>query len=847
MAARHPVARRIFWIIAVLLLLGLLAPAVVSLNHWRDAVATALTESLGRPVRIGGVHLTLRGKPALEIQNVVIEEAPGFGIEPFARMESLRAMLAWPSFRGGIRFSSLVFVSPSLNVVRAESGKWNLETLWERADGPSFLPSESGTAPRRAPSMLPAIKVGSGRINFKVANQKKAYILEDADLTFVPPDTPGGPYQLRFAGTPNRVDIPFYPASRIAVEADFAPSPSPLQQSTGMPLRLKLTAEDTLLGDFLKVAFGKDYGVHGTANLEVQLTGTTSLLRFSAKVALRDLHRWDLLPPETDLPLEAQMEGLLDLSKDSLQLMGSVPVGDGSIYVEGRVEKLFLQPQPFLHLRLQGVPASAVVQIAKQFTTRLASDFQTEGILQGSLEVDGGAEQLRGMVNVVEGRIRRGEMVVGFSDFPIAVRGKSGVAGPWKAELKGKQDLTGSFSWNLEATIYRTRLEGEHLSLVELLRWATVFGGLRTGAEVSGGDLSFQAQITAGGGRPTQTRGWAEVSGGIVNLPDLNQPVSVKAARLEFQDGEIRARSLAAELGSLRLEGSIMVKLPPQLAESPADLLELPLVEFDCRTDQVDLAELASALNSRKESFFWKQRIMPSSAWFTAMRAKGRLQAGRLSYRGLEIRDFDATVGFQYPILEIKNFAGEFAGGRHAGQASVQFGPDIPSFALTTRYENMDLDQLSRHAPSWTGILSGKVDGALRLASSGWNWEEMRERIGGSGEMKGKHLTLHGFVLSEPPAPSSGAHTPIASLATNFQISKQELLLRSLDLTVQAQAVSRGKRGQEWASWLVSGTVGFDQRLNLRIKNEDGELQYHWGGTLPDASILERAVSRLAP
>ena len=124
--------RKAFWIVIILIALILLVPLVVSLNRWQEAIAASLSESLGRPVQIGEVHLTLWRSPGLEIANVRVGEAPGFGIEPFVRMESLQARLAFPSlWRGRIRFSSLLFVRPSLNVVRNESDEWNLGTLWK--------------------------------------------------------------------------------------------------------------------------------------------------------------------------------------------------------------------------------------------------------------------------------------------------------------------------------------------------------------------------------------------------------------------------------------------------------------------------------------------------------------------------------------------------------------------------------------------------------------------------------------------------------------------------------------------------------------------------------------------
>ena len=855
MSATHR-TRRIFWIAAALIALSLLVPMVVSLNRWQEAIAAGLTASLGRPVRIGEVHLTLWGRPGLKIANVVVGEAPGFGIEPFARMESLQATLALPSFgRGGIRFSSLVFVSPSLNVVRNESGEWNLETLWKQVGPRSPAPSRAAAPQRTAPSTLPAIRVESGRINFKLGNQKTAYILEDVDLSLAPPSSPDQPWQLQFEGTPNRTDLAFSPVSRIGGQAEFAPSPSPIQQQTGIPMRLDLTAENVFLGDLLKVALGRDYGVHGTVHWQVHLAGTTSLFRFSGKAALQNLHRWDLLPSLAGSLLGVEMEGFLDLSKESLQLTsGSIPLGDGSVHLQGRIEKLFLQPQPTLQLQLQGVSLAAVVEIGKQFTTRLDTGFIAQGSLQGSVEITDTPPRLNGILHVTEGRVEEQgtSRVARLSDFPITFTGKSGVLGPWKAKLGIGDEMRGSFLWDFEKSSYTTRLQGERLPLVEFLQWAGALGSRWGKAQVSGGDLSLQVEVSTTAGHPAQTRGWAEISEAVLTPPAFNQPVPVQAARLEFQRNQVRARSFAVNLGGVDLEGNLTVKLPP--APAPSTSNELPqwpqwIVEFDCRSSGVDFAELDRLLNPRyrNELFFWRQR-QPAlrSPFLTAVVAHGRLQADRISYGGVEVKNVDAMMAFQDRILEIKNFTGEFAGGSHTGRATIQFGPDVPSFALETHYAHLDLNQLTQLSPSWHGLLSGKVDGVLRLASSGWNWNEILEHLGGSGEVKGRNLTLRGLELTATPKPDPGAHTSIASLTATYQLSKREVLLSRVELVPLAQPTLRGERAKERASWVMSGTIGFDHRLNLLLMERDGDLQYHWAGTLAEPKIAE-TVSQLLP
>src|SRR4051812_29236918 len=114
--ARNRWARKLIWSVVILLIAGVLAPVVVSLNLWRGRIVAALSNGLGRPVRTGAIHLKLFGGVGVELDNVVIGEDPRFGVEPFIRMETMRATIALSSlWSDGMRFSRVVFVRPSLN------------------------------------------------------------------------------------------------------------------------------------------------------------------------------------------------------------------------------------------------------------------------------------------------------------------------------------------------------------------------------------------------------------------------------------------------------------------------------------------------------------------------------------------------------------------------------------------------------------------------------------------------------------------------------------------------------------------------------------------------------------
>jgi uncharacterized protein involved in outer membrane biogenesis len=86
---------------------GLAAPKV-SADRFRPRIQAALEAALNRPVHLGAVHLTLFTGPGFTVDDVLIDDDPAAGIEPFAHVEHMQARIRWTSlFAGNLAFSSL--------------------------------------------------------------------------------------------------------------------------------------------------------------------------------------------------------------------------------------------------------------------------------------------------------------------------------------------------------------------------------------------------------------------------------------------------------------------------------------------------------------------------------------------------------------------------------------------------------------------------------------------------------------------------------------------------------------------------------------------------------------------
>src|SRR3984885_9963821 len=190
---------KVLWrslLIALLLLVavGLAAPKV-SADRFRPRIQAALEAALSRPVHLGGVHLNLFTGPGLTVDDVLIDDDPAAGIEPFAHVESMQARIRWAGlFSGNLAFSSLRLDTPSVNVVKMASGPWNIQPLLDHRP-------QSSAPHRRA---IPDIQIRGGRIDFKFGDTKSVFYINDADVDVYANEN--GDVVIRFSGAPARTD-----------------------------------------------------------------------------------------------------------------------------------------------------------------------------------------------------------------------------------------------------------------------------------------------------------------------------------------------------------------------------------------------------------------------------------------------------------------------------------------------------------------------------------------------------------------------------------------------------------------------------------------------------------------
>ena len=164
------------WIVALvltILIFAIVIPPLVSINRYKSRIAQAMSNSLGRPVRLSGVELRLLPRPEFVITDLTVDEDPSYGAEPVLHANSVTAAIRFFSlWRGRLEISRISVDEASLNLVRTTEGRWNLDTLFRTAAHQQADGEKQG---RLVP--LPYLEATNSRINIKQGFEKLPYSL----------------------------------------------------------------------------------------------------------------------------------------------------------------------------------------------------------------------------------------------------------------------------------------------------------------------------------------------------------------------------------------------------------------------------------------------------------------------------------------------------------------------------------------------------------------------------------------------------------------------------------------------------------------------------------------------
>jgi AsmA protein len=133
-----PVVRIVVVIAAVLIVLIIAVPFLINVNKFRPQIESNLTASLGRPVTLGNLSLSVLSG-SVEADQFTVADDPAFSSAPFIRAKTLQVGVELMPllFSKQLNVSKLVIDQPAVNLLRNREGIWNFSSLGNKRAHPA--------------------------------------------------------------------------------------------------------------------------------------------------------------------------------------------------------------------------------------------------------------------------------------------------------------------------------------------------------------------------------------------------------------------------------------------------------------------------------------------------------------------------------------------------------------------------------------------------------------------------------------------------------------------------------------------------------------------------------------
>ncbi len=782
--------------VALLLLATL--PPLINLGRFQHRIAASVSRSIGRPVGFRSISFRLLPWPALVMRDFTVEEAPGFGYEPALRAPEIvatpRLLSLW---RGRFELARVELSGASVNLVRSESGRWNVSSVLLQA---SRVPNAPTAQPRPGPALrFPFIEATGTRINFKRGVEKLPFSLGNADfsMSLASPET----WRLKLEAQPLRTDIALSAndTGTVRVEGDLHRASA----FGAMPVALRAEWKDASLGQLAQLLTGYDPGWRALVNASARLTGDIDHLAVTTRIVAAGLHRQEFAPERT-YTVDARCQGLYSRAAPAAdRFTCRWPLGAGGLTVSSRALPAgpipLAQPDRSFQAELDRVPADVLAatvglfrpgapppggfggELTGAFAYTPATGVLTGKAMMPRLSVAGAAPFAVSGVQATAGTGIEPSLLVTADPFP-AGRGAQTLAVSARLYPRG---------WSVAARggAALDRLQ----SLAAALRLTVPPGFSSMEDEPAAVTLDASRAGTWLGGEPALSAGSVTLRSTRWQAAWLPFPVELLAASADLAPGFARWTVAAGDAGTPErpLHFSGTAQIPLACAE------EAPcLTRFALESPALDAGALQSALTgNRPELVQSLLNRFNTRARLPAL--TGSLHAGTLTLGRLAVRDATASVSTglaPQATVEFHALDGAALGGRLHLQGTLGLAGAAPEYRLHAALTGASAAQAAAlWGESWG---PGTLDASSDFTLSGSSPASLLGGAAGS---------FTASWLDGAPAP------PL------FRFARWDA---SGTLSGQGLRIARGSFAG--TSTAATGTIGWDRRLALALSPAPG-------------------------
>ena len=179
-------------VIVLLVILVILLPFIVNLNHYQAQYRPIIEEALNRKIELKDIRLTIIPRLGVRIAGFAVLDDPSFSASPFASLTSLEVgMKLRPLLKKRVEVEEITLRDPLITVVKNRDGILNTSTLGKKGapkpEGPAPAPEAPATeGPLRILALLAVdrVSITGGKLTYRDLSAAKPteYVLQDLDF-----------------------------------------------------------------------------------------------------------------------------------------------------------------------------------------------------------------------------------------------------------------------------------------------------------------------------------------------------------------------------------------------------------------------------------------------------------------------------------------------------------------------------------------------------------------------------------------------------------------------------------------------------------------------------------------
>lgn len=834
-------------VLALFIAAAWVGPYFLNAGRYRPLLKAGLERSLHRKVTLGHIALHFFPHLGFTVDNVVIDEDPAFGPEPFVRVGHIDCDLQWRSlWSSHLHFGTLRLSNPSINLVRNSAGRWNIENLLlqSRVTAPS---SGLGSSPP-TPANL-SVEIEGARLNFKIGENKKPFAIVNtrAHLDF---EYGSNRIEFRMAGEPVRTDLEFPTPGLVELDGSWSPA-----RAHGHALEATLRMQGALLYDWIPLLTGQNPEVYGVMNSTIHLSGTLRQMEYSGETQLSQLHRWGQLPSSNDLPCDLRFRGQFDRDKENVTIKGmDLGFANSQVHLEGSIADVTSRPDLDLVVAFERSGLRDLQRLGERVLGSRVG-WSINGRLNGMISVRGPwrGKRYGGFLNAHGVRLSTPSGTFPVSDVAIRVTrsgvrlapARVGLAPGVEVVAEGTLRHISARQSRRHTTVhptYELTFSSRAVNLGRLVHFGRALGILGKSQLEAAGIGSFTLHLTGGAwpwSRPSVTA-QASVRSARLVIPGLSEPLNIPRARIQVYGKQVIVNPILAVMGTSVFSGWVMHQRgshAPWDFSLKADKLSIEQAgqwfegvgDRNTRSIFDRIAGIGSLISGRKPSFHLAARLD----------ARGQFSTPLLTYRQLSLHDFRADINVHNRKVRLAKVHFHAGGGRGEAKVLVDLTKSPARLSGQADISGAGIRALGPYLPPSLAGVRGYYSAEGAFEAAGLTHSDLVRTLRGEAKVR-----LEGISL--------GDFNPVQAIARRFGMGLLEAGSRPLFIPgATAQLHIRDRRvvledfpvDVAGAEFQLKGHYSFNGTARLQVRADLRGIHQPWTPVHPGAI---GPVSRMA-